>query len=134
MRRAIAYAVLAAALLVGSATVPAQAGDPLPADAGVRTADGTLKHGSQKHAFHYRIETNEATWSLELYLIDPSGRQIASSYQAVGADPKVGRDVFRFWSQSTRPGKFTVRARLTWGDYDQSVRWLEPQTFRLRGR
>ena len=132
MKRAIAYAVLVAGLVVGSLSAPAQAGEPLPAEASVRTSDGALEHGSQKHAFHYRVETNETTWSLELFLIDPSGRQIASSYQAVGADPKVGRDVFRFWSQSTRPGRFTIRARLTWGDYDQAVRWLEPRTFRLR--
>lgn len=147
--RVISYAVVAVGLVLGlvlgatsvpaSATAAVRAGGllgpvgPLPAEAGVSAADGVLaKAGSQQHAFHYRVETDETTWSLELFLVDPRGRQIASSYQNVGGDPMVGRDVFRFWSRGIRPGKYTIKARLTWGDYDQVAEWLEPSTFRLR--
>ncbi len=131
MRRAIAYAVLAAGLVVGGLPTPAQAAGPLPAEASVWSPDGVLKHGHQRHAYRYTVETAEY-WSLEIFVIDPRGHQVASDYQTSGADPKKARVAFGLWSQATRPGKFTIKARLTWGDYDREERWLEPRTFRLR--
>ena len=133
MRRVIAYAVLVAGLALGGLTVqtPASAA-PLPADATVWSPDGVLKNGHQRHAYRYEVETAEPYWSLEIFVLDPRGHQVASDYQTSGADPKSARVTFGLWSQATRPGKFTIKARLTWGDYDREERWLEPRTFRLR--
>jgi len=146
MKRLVAHAVLVAGLLV---TSPGYAADAAPrtdglldflippeptVDARFWSPDGTLGPGRQTHAYRYRVETDESFWSLELFLLDPKGRRIASAQQASGADPASGRDLFRFWSQGTRPGRFTIKAKLSWGDYDRAERWLEPRTFRLRRR
>lgn len=153
MRRVMAcaglVAVLVSGLVVGgppslaaSSLAPSSAaaasggllgpGPPLPAEAAVWSSDGVLKKGRQQHAYRYQVETDEPYWSLELFVLDSRNHQVASAFQAVGADPMSGRANFRFWSQATRPGRFTIRARLTWGDYDREERWLEPRTFRLR--
>ena len=144
MRRAIAYAVLVAGLALGGLPLPTPASAvthsdgllgpnaPLPAEAAVWSPDGVLKKGRQRHTYRYQVETDEAYWSLELFVYDPRHHKIASAFQAIGADPMSGRANFRFWSQATRPGRFTIKARLTWGDYDREERWLEPRTFRLR--
>lgn len=146
MRRLVAPALLVVGLAVAGFTLPATADvprdrglldpvvPPLPAEASVWSRDGTLGNGRQQHSFRYRVTTAEEYWSLELFLLDRRGRQVASAYQNVGADPMSGRDVFRFSSRSARPGKFTIRARLTWGDYDRAEQWLEPHTFRMRSR
>ncbi|MDQ4055455.1 MAG: hypothetical protein M3237_22565 [Actinomycetota bacterium] len=150
MKRLVAHAALVAGLALGGLSMasPGYAGPAAPrtdglldlltppqrpAKATVWSSDGVLEEGRQRHAFRYRVQTAEA-WSLELFLLDPNGRQISFSNQQSGADQPNGRDVFRFWSQGTRPGKFTIKAKLTWGDYDQAERWLEPRTFRLRRR
>lgn len=146
MRRLVAHALLVVGLAVVGLTAPAAADEPrsrglldplvppMPAEANVWSRDGVLKQGRQKHVFRYRVETAEALWALELFLVDTQGRQVAFSHQRSGSDPASGRDTFRFWSQATVPGRFTIRAKLTWGDYDQAEKWLEPRTFRLRER
>ena len=48
-----------------------------------------------------------------------------------GHDPNRGRGRFHFCSQSTRPGRFTVRSRLTWDDGEYHEKWLAPRTIRL---
>jgi hypothetical protein len=133
MRRVIAYAVLVAGLALGGLPSPTPAfAAPLPAEASVSSSDGVFKQGHQQHAYRYQVETAEEFWSLELFVYDPRGHKIASAYQTTGADPMSARATFSFWSEATRPGKFTIKARLTWGDYDREERWLEPQSFRLR--
>ena len=144
MRRVIAYTVLVAGLALGGLPLPSPAAavprtdgllgpiTPLPAEAAVWSPDGVFKKGRQQHTYRYEVDTDEEYWSLELFLYDPRDRKVASAFQAIGADPMSGRANFRFWSQATRPGTFTIRARLTWGDYDREERWLEPRTFRLR--
>lgn len=150
MRRHVAHVLLAICLsLTGLAIVssvaaatagPAQRGHldplvpPLPAEASVSSRNGVIDPGRQSHSFRYRVDTAEEFWSLELFLTDSRGRPVASAYQNVGADPKVGRDVFRFASHAIRPGNFTIRAKLTWGDYDRAEKWLEPRTIHLRKR
>ena len=146
MKRLVAYAALVASLLVTSTGYAAGAAPradglldfltpPEPTvDARFWSPDGTIGLGRQRHAYRYQVEAGESFWSLELFLLDPKGRRIASGFQAGGADPARGRGLFRFWSQGTRPGRYTIKAKLSWGDYDRAERWLEPRTFRLRRR
>jgi hypothetical protein len=133
MTRAIAYAAVAVGLALGGLTSPAPASAaPLPAEASVWSPSGVFEKGAQRHAYRYEVETAEAYWSLEIFVYDSRGRQIAFDNQTSGADPSSARASFRFWSQATRPGRFTIKTKLSWGDYDREERWLEPRTFRLR--
>ena len=138
--RRLAAAVLAAGAL--AVTSPATA-VPDPADelhslqhvratGSVHSGDGAFKRGCQSHGYRYRVRPDGSDWSLELFLVDPRGRQIATGYEWKGSDPKRGRGRFEFCSQSTRPGKFTVRSRLTWDDGKYHEKWLEPRTIWLR--
>lgn len=98
----------------------------------VRSPDGVLKRGCQRHPYRYRVRASESDWSLELFLIDRRGRTVANGYEWKGADPAKGRGRFRFCSQATRPGRFTVRSRLTWDDGAYHEKRLEPRRIRLR--
>jgi hypothetical protein len=136
----LAVAVLTAGVLaVGS---PANAlSDPadalhslqhVGATGSVHSGDGVLQRGCQSHGYRYRVRPGGTDWSLELFLVDPRGKQLATGYEWKGNDPRRGRGRFHFCSQATRPGKFTVRSRLTWDDGRYHEKWLEPRTFRLR--
>jgi hypothetical protein len=136
----LAVAVLTAGVLaVGSPanalSDPADALHPLQhvgATASVHSGDGVLQRGCQSHGYRYRVRPGGSDWSLELFLVDPRGKQLATGYEWKGNDPRRGRGRFHFCSQATRPGKFTVRSRLTWDDGRYHEKWLEPRTFRLR--
>ena len=138
--RRLAAAVLTAAAL--AVTPPAialpDAEDELHslqhvrATGSVHSSDGVFERGCQSHGYRYRVRAEGSDWSLELFLIDPRGKQIATGYEWKGSDPKRGRGRFEFCAQATRPGKFTVRSRLTWDDGQYHEKRLEPRTIRLR--
>jgi len=135
---------LAAGVLVGAPVVTAPASaDPTAglhsvehqrAGGAVRSPDGTLERGCQRHDYSYRVNARGHDWSQELFLVDPDGQQIANGYEWNGRDPARGRGQFRFCGQSTQPGRFTVRARLTWEDGAYHERWLERRSLHLRSR
>ena len=135
-----AAAVLVAAFL--AVTAPANAvSDPgqelhslqhVRATGSVHSGDGIFEKGCQSHAYRYRVRPGGSDWSLELFLIGPRGKQVSTGYKFNGHDPNRGRGRFHFCSQSTRPGRFTVRSRLTWDDGEYHEKWLEPRTIRLR--
>lgn len=97
----------------------------------VHSRDGAFDRGCQSHGYRYRVRPGGSDWSLELFLIGPRGKQISTGYEFNGHDPNRGRGRFHFCSQSTRPGRFTVRSRLTWDDGEYHEKWLEPRTIRL---
>lgn len=144
----LAVTVLVAGLVAGLAagllavTSPASA---LPGPAGglhslehvratgsVHSADGSFQKGCQSHRYGYRVRPRGSDWSLEVFLIDRRGKQVATGYEWKGSDPRRGHGRFHFCSQATRPGRFTVRSRLTWDDGREHQKWLEPRTIRLR--
>ena len=143
-RRAPARLLAAAALAVGSLAIASPAtslSDPeaqlhslqhVRATGSVHSGDGAFERGCQSHGYRYRVRPSGSDWSLELFLIGPGGKQVSTGYEWKGRDPKRGRGHFDFCSQSTRPGKFTVRSRLTWDDGEYHEKWLEPRTIRLR--
>jgi hypothetical protein len=134
----VAAALVAAALAVMS---PASAlGDPeqelhslqhVRATGSVHSGDGVFEKGCQSHRYRYRVRPAGSDWSLELFLIGPRGKQVSTGYEFNGHDPNRGHGRFHFCSQSTQPGRFTVRSRLTWDDGQYHEKWLEPRTIRL---
>lgn len=135
---ALATALAAGALLLAPSPGAATPEDEFhelvheEADGGVRSHDGVLERGCQSHPYRYRVEAGESDWSLELFLVDRRGRTVANGYEWKDADPAQGRGRFRFCSQVTKPGRFTVRARLTWDDGAYHETRLEPVRIRLR--
>ena len=97
----------------------------------VHSRDGAFERGCQTHPYRYRVRPKGSDWSLELFLVGPRGKQVSTGYEWKGDDPRQGRGRFRFCAQATRPGKFTVRSRLTWDDGAYHEKWLEPRTIRL---
>jgi hypothetical protein len=97
----------------------------------VHSGNGVFERGCQSHAYRYSVRPGGSDWSLELFLVGPRGKRVSTGYEWKGRDPRQGRGRFRFCSQATRPGKFTVRSRLTWDDGAYHERWLEPRTIRL---
>lgn len=98
----------------------------------VRSRDGVLRRGCQSHPYRYRVRAGDSDWSLELFLVDRRGRTVANGYEWKDADPAKGRGRFRFCAEATTPGRFTVRARLTWDDGAYHEKRLEPRRIRLR--
>jgi hypothetical protein len=136
----LAATLALAAGALGGVALPAHAG---PADdlhsiehqhasGTVRSADGILRKGCHSHAYRYRVHAEKSDWSLELFLIDPDGEQVANGYEWKGHDPARGRGPFELCAQPTHAGTFTVRARLTWDDGEYHEKWLEPQKIQLR--
>lgn len=139
LRRLAAAVLTACALAV--ATPATAAPDPdatlhsvehVRATGEVRSGDGRFERGCQSHGYRYEVRAHGSDWSLELFLIDSRGKRVATGYEWKGADPREGRGRFEFCAQSTVPGKFTVRPRLTWDDGQYHEKWLEPRTIRLR--
>ena len=94
--------------------------------------DGILEQGCQSHGYRYRVNADDSDWSIELFLVDPDGKQVANGYEWKGRDPARGRGRFELCAQPTRAGTFTVRARLTWDDGEYHEKWLEPRRIQLR--
>lgn len=137
----IAAALTAGALLV--TTPPATGADVEEemhsfvhedASGRIRSGDGVFERGCQSHPYRYRVRPADSDWSLELFLRDRRGRDVASSYEWQGADPARGKGRLRFCASATTPGRFTVRARLTWDDGQYHEKWLKPRRITLRRR
>jgi hypothetical protein len=135
----VAAAALVAAALAVMAPASALPGpghelhslEHVHATGSVHSGDGRFEKGCQSHGYRYAVRPGGSDWSLELFLIGPRGKQVSTGYEFNGHDPNRGRGRFHFCSQSTRPGRFTVRSRLTWDDGQYHEKWLEPRTIRL---
>ena len=105
----------------------------------VGAADGTLRPGCHHYRYHYVVKPTTNDWMLETWLYDPRGRPRGSGDFAPGADPRRGYGHFGICRSSVVPGRFTIRARLSWYTpgalpIDPPVhhkRWFEPAHFRL---
>ena len=96
-------------------------------------ADGVLRQGCHNHYYRYVVRVTTDDWTLETFLDDRTGDTIASGTYIADSDARRARKVFRFCRWSTRPGRFTIRAKLTWyTDSGEHRGWFEPSHFRLR--
>lgn len=131
---ALAVGALLLAPVPGSADVEDELHEMSHEDAtgSVRSPDGILERGCQSHPYRYRVRAEDSDWSLELFLVDRRGRTVANGYEWKHADPAKGRGRFRFCSEVTKSGRFTVHSRLTWDDGSYHEKRLEPRRLRLR--
>jgi hypothetical protein len=128
-RMAVALAgagLVAACLVAAPATASSEYG---------RTAapDRVLRAGCHNYGYRFRVTAPTDDWTLETFLRDPDGENLASGAFLSDADGHLRHSRFRFCRYSTRPGVFRIRALLTWyGDFGEEHRvWLETSRFRL---
>ena len=100
--------------------------------------DGILRTGCHGYRYHYVVEPPTNDWILETFLMDPRHRRIASNAFSSDSEHKRGHGKFRFCRYSTSPGRFTIRAKVTWyttpilGAQKAHRAWLDTSHFRLR--
>ncbi|MBB6629893.1 hypothetical protein H5V45_21430 [Nocardioides sp. KIGAM211] len=128
-RTALAAALLGAALSV----VPAVPASASTAEYGKTAArDRVLKPSCHDYRYRFVIKAPTNDWTLETYLIGPRGRRLASGVFSSESEDRRDHGVFRICRSNTRPGKFTIKAKLNWynGSEDHQV-WFKPSYFRL---
>ncbi len=95
--------------------------------------DRVLKPSCHNYGYRFRVKTPTNDWMLETFLVDPRGETIASGVLGAPAQSKKDRSHFRFCRNTTRPGKFKIRAKISWWDGDEKhTAWFKPSYFRLR--
>ncbi|HET8663897.1 MAG TPA: hypothetical protein VFM08_06235 [Nocardioides sp.] len=141
MRSSRSRRVLAAAALVGLVTLDGSS----PAWAWtsrfghVDAADRTLRPGCQHYRYHYVLKPASDDWLFETWLYDPRGKPRGSGDFAPGSDPARGHARFGICRSTVVPGRFTIKARLTWWTPGmlplsppvEHTRWFKPAHFRL---
>ena len=107
--------------------------------------DGVLRSGCHHYRYHYVVNTPTHDWTLETFLVGPGGKHLASGAFSSQSDPERARTTWtRICRTSTRPGRFTIRAKVTWythkpgplglpgtGTTTKHVAWYTPSHFRL---
>ncbi|TIC85723.1 hypothetical protein [Nocardioides sp. GY 10127] len=122
-------------LLCGTVGAAGAAGAHRMAAYGATSAqDGRLHRGCHDYTYGYRVSPPDAdSWGLETFLVDPDGDTIASGGFLSGGDRKKGTGTFRFCRGTTSPGRFTIRAKLTYyTGWEKHAGWVDPTHFRLR--
>ena len=135
-RRVLAVTALTVATV--GAVGPATAGTPRYGHVGA--PDRVLRPGCHLYRYHYVVKPPTDDWLLETWLDDPRGKPRGSGDLAAGSDPLRGQSHFGICRSTVVPGRFTIRARLSWYTAgmlptDPPVkhrRWFEPAHFRLR--
>lgn len=126
-RQAVLGIVLAGLLTTGPSTAATDAYGHTAA------ADRTLRAGCHDYPYRYVVRAPTDDWTLETFLVDPRGDRVGSGVFSAESDPRRGRPAFRLCRYATRPGRFTIRAKLVWydGDAAHPVRFTATH-FRLR--
>src|SRR3712207_6922137 len=94
--RRLAAAILTAGLLTfappaSALTDPGQELHSLQhvrATGSVHSGDGRLERGCQTHGYRYRVRPGNSDWSLELFLVGPRGKQVATGYEWKGNEDR----------------------------------------------
>jgi len=100
--------------------------------------DRVLRAGCHRYRYHYVVKPPTGDWILETFLLDPRHRRLASNAFSSDSEGKRGHGRFQFCRYSTTPGRFTIKAKLTWyttpilGAQKEHHAWLDPSHFRLR--
>lgn len=77
---------------------------------------GTLRSGCRRYSFTYAVQVPTEDWTLEVSIVDRRGHGVASFAFIGVADEKTQASQYRLCRASTVPGKFRIRARLSWYD------------------
>ncbi|QZY30319.1 hypothetical protein [Nocardioides coralli] len=134
--RILVTLVLGSGLLVAA---PAAAWD---ADYGrVWRGDGVLEPGCHLYRFRYRVRPGNDDWVAEFFLRGPGGEGLGTVAKDSDIHRKRGKGKYEVCHQSTRPGRFTIRGKLSIHGPDDhnpltppqgpTVKWVKPAKFRL---
>jgi hypothetical protein len=93
--------------------------------------DRVLRDGCHGYRYHFVVNPPTNDWILETFLVDPTGETIASGAFSADSEDKRDHGSFRFCRYNTKPGRFTIRAKLTWYGNDEHKTWLKRSHFRL---
>ncbi len=138
LRTLLTALALALGLVSATLTAPVAAGN---GDYG-RTwrKDGTLRPGCHHYRFQYRVRPEAVLagsrddWAAEFFVVDPGGRGLGTVAKDSDIDPRRGSGRIRLCRESTRPGRFTIRGKLSVYDdgvLEEAVR-IAVGRFRLR--
>lgn len=96
--------------------------------------DGVLRAGCHDYPYRYHLRPPPGDWSVEIFLKDRRGRNVASDAIAEGQNPKRGKRFLRVCRVNTVPGRFILRGKMTVdnGPEVKRVAWIKPAFFRLR--
>jgi hypothetical protein len=113
--------VVLAGLLVAATTTVIRAAPShaqLTDDVGGTTSapSGTLRNGCRRYSFTYAVQVPTEDWTLEVSIVDRRGHGVASFAFLGPADEKTQTPVYRLCRASTVPGRFRIRAQLSWYD------------------
>lgn len=147
--------VLTACLAVVAASLVAAVPAVAASEAGGRTHgdSGRFKKGCRAYTFDYRVRTPYDDWTLEVFIRNPRGKAVHSSAflgkPGPQGHPRRQQDVrWKMCSNASRPGRYTIRAKLVWytpqegllplplltPPPEEHVTWLPVERFRLRRR
>jgi hypothetical protein len=133
VRRALLIVLTAVGLSVLAPSVAVAAPADVHPEWGTTTGhDAKIRNGCHRYRYDYALTPPDGDWSLETFLVGPGGKHYGSDTFQSG-DPLVGTGTWRLCRQSTRGGRYTIRAKLSvinGGDYYEG--WLPDSTFRLR--
>lgn len=141
MRRLILTVLTAAALVLTTASVPAEAFEKRFGH--FSRHDGVLHHGCHRYRYHYVLHPYAKDWYIEVFLVGPAGKTLGNDVWQKGDRPNRGRGHFKICSNTTQPGLFKIRGHLhryrrvcstpltcSSEQFDQP--WVKPARFRLR--
>jgi hypothetical protein len=139
MRKSHTWRILAAIVLTAAATlVSALPASAFTTDYGsTSAANRTLRQGCHRYRYHYTVSAPTGDWMLETYLFDPRGKPRGTNDFVPGSDPATGYGHFGVCRSTVVPGRFTIRAQLTWyvppssplGQPTAQTAWFEPTHF-----
>jgi hypothetical protein len=133
VRRSLPAAALLSLVLSSGSPAATAADDTHPEWGSTAAANARIKHGCHSYAYSYALTPPDGDWGLETFLIGPGGRQYGSGWFLTGADPLAGPGAWRLCQRSTKPGTYTIRARLTVDNATSYYEgWLPETTFRLK--
>lgn len=129
----VVAAVLAAVLPVAlMAATPASANTNTTKYGSTGSPDRVLRHGCHDYRYHYKVTVPTNDWTLETFLVDPTGEKLASGAFASESDPDVGHGNWHICKPSTRPGTFKIKAKITfYNGPDSTKAWFKPSYFKL---
>jgi len=136
VRRLLLFSLVTLGLTVLTPSTSVGAAADVHPEWGHTAAHGaTIVKGCRGYTYTYALTPPDGYWALETFLIGPHGKQYGSGYFLTGSDPLAGPGSWRLCARSTRPGTYTIRARLTVDNVVESYDgWLPETTFRLRHR
>jgi hypothetical protein len=142
MHRLLLAVVSALTIVLTSTTLPASAYEKKYGH--LWRHDGVLRAGCHHYRYHYALHPHADDWSLETFLVGPNHKGLGNDAFQKGDAPRRGHRQFKICRNTTQPGRFKIRGKLTRTQVSCStpltctstddVVWIKPARFRLRHR